>query len=183
MIHMHAHQVPVYTKRTRVVFLIDDDPLQLQMLTDFIKDRFSVEVHPFSNGEAALKEIALKPEVVFLDYHLDGEQEGAANGIEILKRIKTELPLAQVVMLSGQDKMDIAADCIKNGAFDYIVKGESAFSRLELILTNIDQMMDDVYFRKFNSDMLKLVMGVVVIGTIFVLYAIRMGWMKVTLHF
>ena len=183
MIHMHAHQLPVSTKRTRVVFLIDDDPMQLEMLADFIKDRFSIEVHRFSNGEAALEQISLKPEVVFLDFHLDGENAGAGNGIEILKKIKSELPLAQVVMLSGQDKLSIAAECIKNGAYDYIVKGETAVSRLEHILTNIDQMMDDIYFRKFNSDMLKLLVGGIVAGTGFVLYAINAGLMKVSFHF
>jgi DNA-binding NarL/FixJ family response regulator len=100
-----------------------------------------------------------------------------------MKKIKSELPLAQVVMLSGQDKLSIAAECIKNGAFDYIVKGETAISRLEHILTNIDQMMDDIYFRKFNSDMLKLLVGVIILGTGFVLYAINAGLMKVTFHF
>jgi len=179
----HVHEYPLEPKRARVVFLIDDDPMQLEMLADFIKERFSIKVHRFSNGEAALKQIGLKPEVVFLDFHLDGEAAGAANGIEILKKIKSELPLAQVVMLSGQDKLSIAAECIKNGAFDYIVKGETAISRLEHILTNIDQMMDDIYFRKFNSDMLKLLVGAIILGTGFVLYAINAGMMVVTFHF
>jgi hypothetical protein len=43
--------------------------------------------------------------------------------------------------------------------------------------------MDDIYFRKFNSDMLKLLVGVIILGTGFVLYAINAGMMKVTFHF
>jgi two-component system OmpR family response regulator len=179
----HVHEYPLEPKRARVVFLIDDDPLQLEMMADFINKKYKLELHTFSSGEEALAKIDLRPEVIILDYHLNNFNPDAANGAEILKKIKERTRLAQVIILSGQDNLSIATDCLKYGAFDYIVKGESAFKRLEQIFNNIDQMMDDIYFRKFNSDMLKLLVGVIILGTGFVLYAINAGMMKVTFHF
>jgi two-component system, OmpR family, response regulator len=40
-------------------------------------------------------------------------------------------------MLSGQDKIDVAVKTMQYGAFDYIVKGESAFFRAEKVVFNI----------------------------------------------
>jgi DNA-binding NarL/FixJ family response regulator len=179
----HVHEYPLEPKRARVVFLIDDDPLQLEMMADFINKKYKLELHTFSSGEEALAKIDLRPEVIILDYHLNNVNPDAANGAEILKKIKERTPLAQVIILSGQDNLSIATDCLKYGAFDYIVKGESAFKRLEQIFNNIDQMMDNIYFRKFNHDMLRLLLVVVGLGTLFVALSIQQGWMQVSFHF
>jgi DNA-binding NtrC family response regulator len=42
-------------------------------------------------------------------------------------------------MLSSQDKIDVAVNCMHHKAFDYVVKSETAFMRLKLIITNIIQ--------------------------------------------
>jgi two-component system OmpR family response regulator len=59
------------------------------------------------------------------------------DGIEILKEIKAAKPETEVVMISGQDKIEVAVNTIKYGAFDYIVKSESAFHRSENVIFNI----------------------------------------------
>jgi len=43
-------------------------------------------------------------------------------------------------MLSGQDKLEVAVDSMKYGAYDYVIKGETAFSRTENILNNINEL-------------------------------------------
>ncbi len=47
-----------------------------------------------------------------------------------LDRIKAFNPLIPVIMLSAQDKIEVAVNCMKHKAFDYIVKSETAFLRL-----------------------------------------------------
>jgi len=44
-------------------------------------------------------------------------------------------------MFSGQDKIEVAVNTIKYGAFDYIVKSESAFHRSENVIFNIIKRM------------------------------------------
>jgi len=41
------------------------------------------------------------------------------------------------VMLSSQDKIDVAIECMHHQAFDYVVKSETAFMRLQKIITSI----------------------------------------------
>jgi DNA-binding NtrC family response regulator len=56
-----------------------------------------------------------------------------------LDEIKTFNPDIPVVILSGQDKIEIAVDCMHHKAFDYVVKSETAFVRLQKIITTIFQ--------------------------------------------
>jgi len=124
----------------RYIFLVDDEPIQNEMLKDYLSERFVYDIRTFENGEDALKEMHLNPEVVVLDFHLNSHSSTAKNGVEILKAVKESYPNTQVIMLSGQDKIDVAIDSMKYGAYDYVVKGETAFSRMENTMNNISEL-------------------------------------------
>lgn len=59
------------------------------------------------------------------------------NGIETLDKIKDFNQDIPVIMLSSQDKIDVAINCMHHRAFDYVVKSETAFVRLQKIITTI----------------------------------------------
>ena len=124
----------------RFVFLIDDEPIQNEMLKDFLADRFLSHIKTFDNGEDAMKEMHLGPEVIVLDYHLNAHDKSAKNGVEVLKMIKDNYPKVEVIMLSGQDKIEVAVESMKYGAYDYVLKGETAFSRIENVMNNISEL-------------------------------------------
>lgn len=115
----------------RFVFLIDDEPIQNEMLKDFLADRFLSHIKTFDNGEEAMKEMHLGPEIIILDYHLNAHDKSAKNGVEVLKMIKDNYPKVEVIMLSGQDKIEVAVESMKYGAYDYVLKGETAFLELK----------------------------------------------------
>ncbi|MES2849617.1 MAG: response regulator, partial [Bacteroidota bacterium] len=95
------------------------------------------ELETFSTGERCIKNLSHDTDVIILDYHLDGIDKNAMNGIETLDKIKAFNPDIAVVMLSSQDKIDVAVDCMHHKAFDYVVKSETAFVRLQKIITDI----------------------------------------------
>jgi two-component system, OmpR family, response regulator len=121
------------------IFFVDDDPIYLKMLENNLKQSksYSSKVFTFNSGEEALKHLHLKPDVVVLDYYLNGINPNALDGINCLKEIKHSNPNIQVVMLSGQDKIEVAVNSIKSGAFDYVPKSESAFVRTQNAINNI----------------------------------------------
>ena len=63
----------------RYLFLVDDEPIQNEMLKDYLNERFLYEVKVFDNGEDAMKNMHLNPEIVVLDYHLSGHVRDAKN--------------------------------------------------------------------------------------------------------
>ena len=57
-----------------------------------------------------------------------------------LEKIKEFNPNIQVVILSAQDKIEVAIDCMHHAAFDYVVKSETAFIRLQKIINSITEI-------------------------------------------
>ena len=122
------------------IFLVDDDALFLKSLEIEFLNYPKFAVQTYATGELCLTALAdksNKPEIIILDYHLDGINENAMNGIETLDKIKANDPKMPVIMLSSQDKIDIAVDCMHHKASDYIVKSETAFVRLQASMENI----------------------------------------------
>jgi two-component system OmpR family response regulator len=119
------------------LFLVDDDAVFLKSLEiEFLQNAdFSIET--FATGELCLANLSHSPDVLILDYLLDGIDKNAMNGIETLDKIKAYNPDIPVVMLSSQDKIDVAINCMHHRAFDYVVKSETAFMRLQKIITTI----------------------------------------------
>ncbi len=122
------------------VFLVDDEPIQNEMLKDFLSERFKYQFKTYESGESAIQDLGLNPVVIVLDYHLNAHLPDAKNGVEVLKAIKEVKPDAKVVMLSGQDKIEVAIESMKYGAFDYVIKGETAFSRMENIVNYVNEI-------------------------------------------
>ena len=119
------------------IFLVDDDALLLKSLEIDFMEHADFNIETFATGELCLNSLSDNPDVIVLDYYLDGIDKTAMNGIETLDKIKAFNPEIPVVMLSSQDKIEVAIDCMHHQAFDYVVKSETAFLRLQKIITTI----------------------------------------------
>ena len=119
------------------LFLVDDDPLYLKMLEIELLQFGDYILENFPTGEKCIANLDQKPDVIVLDYYLDSLDKNAMNGIQVLDQIKSINPDIPVVMLSSQDKIEVAVDCMHHNAFDYIVKSETAFVRLRKVITTI----------------------------------------------
>lgn len=121
-----------------LIYIVDDEPLQRELLADHLGNMPAYEIHSFGTGEECLAALKVRiPTIVFLDYYLNSQVKDAMDGTEILQEIKSVAPAVEVVMISGQDKIEVAVNSMKHGAFDYIVKGEGAFVRAEKTVFNI----------------------------------------------
>lgn len=122
------------------VFIVDDDPMQAEMTKDTLAKFRNFSILTFGTGEEALKAIrtsGVQPDIVVLDYYLNSKDVDAANGLAVLRKLM-ELPNDPfVIMVSGQDRIEVAVNCIKYGAFDYVIKNESVFVRLEQVMKKI----------------------------------------------
>jgi two-component system OmpR family response regulator len=125
-------------KDTKILlFLVDDDALFLKSLEIEFGDNTESVIQTYATGELCLENITQNPDVIILDYHLNSVDKNAINGLETLDRIKKVNQAIPVVMLSSQDKIEVAVNCMKHQAYDYIVKSETAFIRLQKTITTI----------------------------------------------
>ena len=119
------------------LFLVDDDAVYLKLLEIEFLNNGNFMIETFATGELCLERLSENPDLVILDYHLDSINKSAMNGINTLDQIKSLRPEMPVIMLSSQDKIEVAIECMHHKAYDYVVKSETAFIRLKKIITSI----------------------------------------------
>ena len=119
-------------------------------------------IRSFSSGEECLKSVENQPDIIILDYFLNGNDPNAMNGLQVLKKIKNISSDTKVIMLSAQDKMEIAVNLIKFGAYDYIIKNNNVFLRTKLVVSNAVNAISIAKELKNSKLMIKLVTGIIV---------------------
>ncbi len=122
------------------LFLVDDDMIYLKLLEIEFLQHGDFTIETFVTGELCIAALFRNPDVIILDYYLDGLDKSAMNGILTLDKIKAYNSAIPVVMLSSQDKIEVAIDCMHHKASDYVVKSETAFVRLQKTITTIFKM-------------------------------------------
>ncbi|EGB16230.1 response regulator receiver protein [Pseudodesulfovibrio mercurii] len=101
------------------VLLVDDEKGFVDTMAKRLENRgFTVGVaYDGAQALAALDKGEIYFDVVVLDVKMPG-----MDGNEVLKRIKAEHPLVEVVMLTGHATVESAIEGMKSGAFDYMMK-------------------------------------------------------------
>jgi DNA-binding NtrC family response regulator len=120
---------------SRQIFLVDDDNFSINLYRQVLENNGYANVSTFLNASIALFNLEKKPSVVFLDYHMSD-----ISGIEVLKKIKKFDKNIYVIMISGQEKIQVAFDAIKLGAFDYIEKGDNEIEKIMEVLEKIEKL-------------------------------------------
>jgi len=99
------------------ILLVDDDQNFLAITKKLLAKR-GYTVQTASSWLEVLESLgSQKIQVAILDVKMPG-----MNGIEVLKMIKTQFPLVQVIMLTGIPTVGCASDSLKVGALSYLIK-------------------------------------------------------------
>jgi DNA-binding NtrC family response regulator len=120
--------------------LVDDEELFVVTIAKRLRLKgFIVDVA--TSGAEALDrlETGNTIDIVVLDIQMPGQ-----DGISTLKRIKTEYPLVEVIMLTGHATVQSAVDAMKRGAFDYLIKPYD----LEALLEKADNAVSRKRYRE-----------------------------------
>ena len=112
----------------RRILIIDDERPVITTLEALLK-RHDYQVDTAPTASQGLKLLKSKsPSLVLLDLQLPD-----ADGLEMLDRIKTELPDMQVIILTAHDSLHNAIESIKRGAYHFISKPYAPEELLSLV--------------------------------------------------
>ncbi|HSZ72874.1 MAG TPA: sigma-54 dependent transcriptional regulator [Cytophagaceae bacterium] len=100
--------------------LIIDDEEKLRNLLSRIIALEGYEVQEASNGKAGLKKLeSYDIDVILCDVKLPD-----ASGVQLVKDIKTKYPMVETIVMTAYGNIPDGVQAMKNGAFDYITKGD-----------------------------------------------------------
>jgi two-component system response regulator AtoC len=148
------------------VTLVDDDPLYLEQMKDYLESMKIMEIETFSSGEAFLAKVKEGDKrLVVCDF--DFGSPDRMTGMGVLDEMRKRNLKIPVIMLSAQDKLAVALETLMKGAADYFFKGnENTYTS---VLTSILKINELQRLKKNERDYITtLVIGsiasVVIIG-------------------
>lgn len=153
-----------------LIFIVEDDPQYLHALKHSLEQRHFSNIKVFTSGEECLENLDQKPQVILLDFLLG---EGKMNGLQVLKEIKKFSPESQVVFLTGLEKLEVALETVKNGAYDYVVKTEAAFERIRNLLKRITfeaQIREENLRLKKSRKIISIIIAALLLGIFTLLF-------------
>ena len=118
------------------IFVVEDDPWYARLLEHRLTLNPEYEVRVFPSAAACLSALDEEPSLITVDYGLPD-----MDGSELLEKIKKYNPNIQVVIISGQEDVATALNLLREGAYDYIVKGEDTPNRLLITVANIKKTL------------------------------------------
>lgn len=121
------------------IFLVDDDPFMIELNRQHLNNLGYTDISFFTDGQTCLNHLVEMPDVVFVDYNMDH-----MDGLTLLKKIKRFDPNIFIVFVSAQEQLEVAVDALKFGAFDYIIKGDQAASRIAMVMSKIAQIREEM---------------------------------------
>jgi ActR/RegA family two-component response regulator len=117
------------------VLIVDDDLIcrdNMARLFHVLRRDCPCRVLQANNGEQAMRILANQPvDCVFLDYLMSG-----GTGLEWLPKIVAQSPDLPVILVTGMGSEQIAVDAMKQGALDYLVKGQLSRETLHRAFIN-----------------------------------------------
>lgn len=119
----------------RSVFIVDDDPFCRNIFRQHLRNLGFTRIRTFADGQECLNNLTDQPDIVFLDYEME-----PLNGLEVLRKIKRVNPDVYLIIVSGQEDMQVAINALKYGAIDYIIKGEQELAMMDKVLAKVDQV-------------------------------------------
>lgn len=127
--------------------LIIDDEVQIRTLLTRMMELEGYDVCQAGDCRAALKQLELQnPDVVLCDVFLpDG------NGVDLVLAIKKAAPNVEVILLTAHGNIPDGVQAIKNGAFDYITKGDDNNKIIPLISRTVEKARMNVRLEKLEK--------------------------------
>lgn len=127
--------------------LIVDDEVQIRTLLSRMMELEGYEVCQAGDCKAALKQLEHQtPDVALCDVFLpDG------NGVDLVRAIKKSAPNVEVILLTAHGNIPDGVQAIKNGAFDYITKGDDNNKIIPLVSRAVEKARMNVRLEKLEQ--------------------------------
>lgn len=127
--------------------LVVDDEVQIRTLLSRMLELEGYEVCQAGDCRTALKQLEFQsPDVVLCDVFLpDG------NGVDLVSSVKKTAPNVEIILLTAHGNIPDGVQAIKNGAFDYITKGNDNNKIIPLVSRAVEKARMNVRLEKLEK--------------------------------
>lgn len=153
-----------------LIFIVEDSVVYKDLIVGHLQSKKFSNIKTYKSGEECLKELPLKPDLIVLDYSIEG-----MSGLELMRKVKKDHPEIDFIFLSAQNDVEVAVKIMKLGAADYVVKNEKAPARLVEAIEQTMTVTKNIKMQKGFS--------VGVVGFFIMLFLVIMSIIMITIIF
>ena len=114
------------------IFIVEDDPWFGQVLMHHLGLNPDYELDLYTSGKDLVNNLYKSPDLICMDFGLPD-----MSGDKLLKELKSRNKQIPVIVISGQEEINVAVNLLKAGAKDYIIKDEQTKEQLWKSVINI----------------------------------------------
>ena len=123
------------------LYVVDDVKFYAKLVQVKLEEGGYKNIKVFHNGEEVVAILKKEnPDCIILDHILS---DNGLNGKDVLNYADYNNPYTHVIILSGQEDVEVAANMMKQGAYDYIIKNDMAFFNLNNTLTRLEDSINE----------------------------------------
>ena len=127
--------------------LVVDDEVQIRTLLSRMLELEGYEVCQAGDCRTALKQLEFQsPDVVLCDVFLP-----YVNGVDLVSSVKKTAPNVEIILLTAHGNIPDGVQAIKNGAFDYITKGDDNNKIIPLVSRAVEKARMNVRLEKLEK--------------------------------
>ena len=118
-----------------VVYIIDDDPVQLALITAQLERLRRFSTRGFTSGEEALEAMETEPpDAIVCDLLMPG-----MDGVELTGRVRAAHPRIPVIIATARSEVGDAERCLAAGATDFVTKPIEAAGLATRIMRSLEE--------------------------------------------
>ena len=125
--------------KEKLIFIVDDDKVILNLLEYTFKSKTGFEVKTFFSGEDCIKHLGMNPDLIVLDHLFYLHGTSGMSGLDTLKEIRKQNRNVPVIILSGQEDLSLIREFINHGALKYIPK-EDYF--IDVLVESVEKVIN-----------------------------------------
>ena len=122
------------------IFIVEDDPFIGELYKYHLSLNPDYQIILFKTAKECLANLHHKPDIICIDYGLPDMK-----GDELFRKIQEVNKLIPVIVISGQEEIEVAVSFLKQGAKDYIIKDDHT---KELLWNSILKIRENIELKK-----------------------------------
>jgi len=122
------------------IYLVEDDAFFGESLKYHLKLNPDYDIQLFQTGKECIENLYKKPDIICLDFGLPD-----ISGDKLLKKIQEINNQIPIIVISGQEDIEVAVNFLKAGAKDYIIKSEHTKELIWNAIIKIRENLDLVH--------------------------------------
>ncbi|MDB5257792.1 MAG: response regulator [Chitinophagaceae bacterium] len=153
------------------IILLDTDAKHANMIKDHLTKYSEYSIHVFTEAATCIAQLPqLKPSVIFLDAELKHDAVSMQEDTALLFHLKELSPDSEIVLYSGEEKLELILDQVKHGVHGFAIKSTNTKAKAEILLLSAirhyKKSKEASFYKKLTILLVIVLIAVVIFGIV-----------------